>query len=114
MRSDLALSCSGDMPDPGRALARTPHPTRKPLALVERAIRNSRKTRDIVLDRFAGSGSILMAPAKANRQARADRGRSEILRRLALADPPACRLQGGAAGNVAADELIWFAIEVVK
>jgi DNA modification methylase len=57
-----------------------PHPTRKALALVERAIRNFRKTREIVLDRFAGSGSILMARAKANRQVRVDRGRSEIWR----------------------------------
>jgi DNA modification methylase len=30
------------------------HPTMKPVALVERAIRNSSKSRDIVLDPFAG------------------------------------------------------------
>jgi DNA modification methylase len=36
------------------------HPTMKPVALVERAIRNSSKTRDIVLDPFGGSGSTLI------------------------------------------------------
>jgi DNA modification methylase len=46
------------------------HPTMKPVALVERAIRNSSKTRDIVLDPFGGSGSTLIACAKAGRQAR--------------------------------------------
>jgi DNA modification methylase len=46
------------------------HPTMKPVALVERAIRNSSKSRDIVLDLFAGSGSTLIACAKAGRQAR--------------------------------------------
>jgi DNA methylase len=72
MRSHLALSCSGDVPDRIGASSRTHAfiPPGNPLALVERAIRNSRKTRDIVLDRFAGSGSILMARARANRQAR--------------------------------------------
>ena len=46
------------------------HPTMKPVALVERAIRNSSKSRDIVLDPFGGSGSTLIACAKAGRQAR--------------------------------------------
>jgi DNA modification methylase len=46
------------------------HPTMKPVALVERAIRNSSKTRDMVLDPFAGSGSTLIACEKAGRQAR--------------------------------------------
>jgi DNA modification methylase len=46
------------------------HPTMKPVALVERAVRNSSKSRDIVLDPFAGSGSTLIACAKAGRQAR--------------------------------------------
>ncbi len=34
------------------------HPTMKPVALVERAIRNSSKSRDTVLDPFAGSGTV--------------------------------------------------------
>jgi DNA modification methylase len=42
----------------------------KPVALVERAIRNSSKSRDIVLDPFGGSGSTLIACQKAGRQAR--------------------------------------------
>jgi DNA modification methylase len=46
------------------------HPTMKPVALVERAIRNSSKSRDIVLDPFGGSGSTLIACVKAGRQAR--------------------------------------------
>jgi DNA modification methylase len=46
------------------------HPTMKPVALVERAIRNSSKTHDVVLDPFGGSGSTLIACEKAGRQAR--------------------------------------------
>ena len=42
----------------------------KPVALVERAIRNSSKTRDVVLDPFGGSGSTLIACDKIGRQAR--------------------------------------------
>jgi DNA modification methylase len=42
----------------------------KPVALVERAIRNSSKTRDIVLDPFGGSGSTLIACEKTGRRAR--------------------------------------------
>ena len=42
----------------------------KPVALVERAIRNSSKSRDIVLDLFGGSGSTLIAAEKTGRQAR--------------------------------------------
>ncbi len=46
------------------------HPTMKPVALVERAIRNSSKSRDIVLDPFGGSGTTLIACEKAGRSAR--------------------------------------------
>ncbi len=46
------------------------HPTMKPVELVERAIRNSSKSRDIVLDPFGGSGSTLIACEKAGRSAR--------------------------------------------
>jgi DNA modification methylase len=46
------------------------HPTMKPVALVERAVRNSSKSRDIVLDVFGGSGSTLIAAEKTGRQAR--------------------------------------------
>jgi DNA modification methylase len=46
------------------------HPTMKPVALVERAICNSSKSRDIVLDPFGGSGSTMIACEKAGRSAR--------------------------------------------
>jgi len=46
------------------------HPTMKPVALVERAIRNSSKSGDIVLDPFGGSGSTLIASEKTGRHAR--------------------------------------------
>ena len=46
------------------------HPTMKPVALIERAIRNSSKSRDVVLDPFAGSGSTLIAAEKTGRAAR--------------------------------------------
>lgn len=42
----------------------------KPVELVERAVRNSSKSRDIVLDCFGGSGSTLIACEKTGRQAR--------------------------------------------
>ena len=46
------------------------HPTMKPVELVCRAIENSSKSRDIVLDSFGGSGTTLIACEKLNRQAR--------------------------------------------
>lgn len=46
------------------------HPTMKPVELVERAVKNSSKSRDIVLDCFGGSGTTLIACEKIGRQAR--------------------------------------------
>ena len=46
------------------------HPTMKPLELVERAIMNSSKSRDIVLDLFGGSGTTLIAAERTGRSAR--------------------------------------------
>ncbi len=46
------------------------HPTMKPVELVERAVRNSSKSKDIVLDLFGGSGSTLIACEKTGRQAK--------------------------------------------
>jgi DNA modification methylase len=46
------------------------HPTQKPVAISERAIKNSTKSKNIVLDYFGGSGSTLIACEKQNRQAR--------------------------------------------
>lgn len=45
------------------------HPTQKPVELPERAINNSSKIGDIVLDLFGGSGSTLIACEKTNRKA---------------------------------------------
>ena len=45
------------------------HPTMKPVGLVERAIRNSSKRRDVVFDPFAGSGTTLMAAEATGRRA---------------------------------------------
>ena len=46
------------------------HPTMKPVELMERAVRNSSKTRDIVLDPFGGSGTTVIACEKSGRRAR--------------------------------------------
>ena len=46
------------------------HPTMKPVELVERAIRNSSRPGDVVLDSFGGSGSTLIAAEKSGRRAR--------------------------------------------
>jgi len=46
------------------------HPTMKPIELVERAICNSSKSRDIVLDLFGGSGTTLIAAERTGRSAR--------------------------------------------
>jgi len=46
------------------------HPTMKPVELVERAVQNSSKNRDIVLDCFGGSGTTMIACEKSGRQAR--------------------------------------------
>jgi DNA modification methylase len=46
------------------------HPTMKPVELMERAVRNSSKTRDIVLDPFGGSGTTVIACEKCGRRAR--------------------------------------------
>ncbi len=48
----------------------TLHPTMKPVELVERALKNSSKSHDIVLDSFGGSGSTLIACEKLGRQCR--------------------------------------------
>jgi DNA modification methylase len=45
------------------------HPTMKPVSLVERAIRNSSRRGDLVLDLFGGSGSTLIACEKSGRRA---------------------------------------------
>jgi DNA modification methylase len=46
------------------------HPTMKPVELVERALRNSSKAGDLVVDFFGGSGSTLIACEKTSRLSR--------------------------------------------
>lgn len=46
------------------------HPTQKPVELPERAMKNSSKIGDIVLDLFGGSGSTMVAANQLNRKAR--------------------------------------------
>ena len=46
------------------------HPTMKPVELIERALRNSSKAGDLILDLFGGSGSTLIACERRERSAR--------------------------------------------
>ena len=46
------------------------HPTMKPVELVERAIENSSRPGNIILDAFGGSGTTLIAAEKTGRIAR--------------------------------------------
>src|SRR5579862_1797832 len=46
------------------------HPTMKPVELIERALLNSSKAGDIVVDLFGGSGSSLIACERRDRKAR--------------------------------------------
>jgi len=45
------------------------HPTMKPVELIERALLNSSKAGDVVVDLFGGSGSTLIACERRNRRA---------------------------------------------
>ena len=45
------------------------HPTMKPLAVVERAIENSSRKGNVVLDPFAGSGTTAIACERLGRRA---------------------------------------------
>jgi DNA modification methylase len=56
-----------EIPRPKRSAE---HPTMKPVALVERAIRNSSKPGDIVLEPFGGSGTTLLAAEATQRRTR--------------------------------------------
>jgi DNA modification methylase len=46
------------------------HPTQKPVELIKRAVANSSKTHQVVLDCFGGSGSTLIACENTRRRAR--------------------------------------------
>lgn len=60
----------GDLWLVDRPQANDLHPTMKPVALIERAVLNSSRRGETVLDPFAGSGSTLIACEKTGRQAR--------------------------------------------
>ncbi len=47
------------------------HPTVKPVALVADAIKDCSRRNDLVLDPFAGSGTVLIAAERTGRRARA-------------------------------------------
>lgn len=53
-----------EIPRPKRS---SEHPTMKPVELIVRALKNSSRTGDIVLDMFGGSGSTLIAAEETNR-----------------------------------------------
>ncbi|PWU03906.1 MAG: DNA methylase N-4 [Terriglobia bacterium] len=59
----------GDVWFVDRALANREHPTMKPVELVERAVDNSSRNGDTVLDPFAGSGTTLIACERRKRRA---------------------------------------------
>jgi len=63
------------------------HPTAKPVELIERALLNSSKARDVVADLFGGSGSTLIGCERRSRKARL----MEI--------DPATRRSGGGRGT---------------
>jgi len=46
------------------------HPTQKPVELIERALKNSSKSEDMIIDVFGGSGSTLIACEKTGRNCR--------------------------------------------
>jgi DNA modification methylase len=60
----------GDVWQIAKPRANDLHPTMKPVELVERAISNSSRRGDVVLDPFAGSGTTLIAAERTGRSAR--------------------------------------------
>ena len=65
MCSAGAEACGENKPAANRL-----HPTMKPVELIERALENSTKAGDIVVDLFGGSGSTLIGCERRNRSAR--------------------------------------------
>lgn len=76
---DRALIVSGDAQveeqvpsviNEGKPKRNDVHPTMKPVALIERMLKNSARAGDLVLDQFGGSGSTLMAADRLGMSAR--------------------------------------------
>lgn len=61
----IALACAFAKPHKNAL-----HPTMKPVALVSPAIGNSSKSTDVVLDRFGGPGTTMIASERTGRRAR--------------------------------------------
>ncbi len=61
---------AGDLWQLGREQADYVHPTQKPVALIERALRNSSAPGDLVADTFLGSGSTVVACEQLGRKCR--------------------------------------------
>jgi hypothetical protein len=70
-RSNLWTYAGGNTFKPGRMQELKLHPTVKPVGLVADAIRDVTRRGDLVLDGFAGSGTIFIAAERAGRAARA-------------------------------------------
>ena len=70
-RSNLWSYAGANTFAPGRMDALSAHPTVKPIALVADAILDCTARGDLVLDQFAGSGTILLAAEKTGRIAHA-------------------------------------------
>jgi DNA modification methylase len=60
----------GDVWNVNKAVVNDLHPTQKPVELIERAVNNSSRSGDTVLDPFGGSGSTLIACERTGRHAR--------------------------------------------
>ena len=95
-----------------RPMANLEHPTMKPVELVERALRNSSKARDTILDPFGGSGTTLIACEKSGRRARLmelePRYCDVIIRRFVdfSGKPATLQSTGQAFGDVEAARLV--------
>jgi hypothetical protein len=70
-RSNLWTYAGANTSKPGRLDELAMHPTVKPVALVADAIRDCSRRGDLVLDPFAGSGTVLIAAERIGRKARA-------------------------------------------
>ena len=87
-RSNVWDYAGVNTPKPGRLEELAMHPTVKPVALVADAIKDCSQRNGLVLDPFAGSGTVLIAAERTGRKARA----LEI-------DPALCRCRGEAMAN---------------